>query len=475
MQLPHQLSPKPRNSFSLLVNLIRIFSFLCIIYLFLTLFLLHSSKFVSFSSSENVFPPTTIEHVVFGIASNQDSWSKGKDYVKLWWRPDKMRGCVFHEKMPPNTPFQNDSDSLPPMCISEDTARFRYTYRGGPRSSVRIARVVSETVSLNHSNVRWFVFGDDDTVFFPENLVKTLSKYDHELWHYIGTNSEVLTQNKLFSFDMAFGGAGFAISYPLARVLASVFDSCLERYPHIYGSDGRVHACIAELGIGMAHEPGFHQMDIRGNVFGLLAAHPNTPVVSLHNLDQTDPIFPNMTTTEALEHLLHAAKVDPHRLLQQTVCYDRWFSWTFSVSWGYAVQVFGNHVFLPDVLRAQQTFEPWRRGNPLAEAFNFDTRDHHPDPCRRPTVFFFDRADFGRDGRIKSSYRRLIIENCTFDNFSPKKLEEIRVLSNKLELGIKQLQAPRRHCCDVLPSSAGKVMDIGIRECREDELINMHP
>ncbi|GFZ05533.1 hypothetical protein Acr_17g0011050 [Actinidia rufa] len=115
-----------------------------------------------------------------------------------------------------------------------------------------------------------------------------------------------------------------------------------------------------------------------------------------------------MTTTEALEHLLHTAKVDPHRLLQQTVCYDWWFSWTFSVSWGYAVQVFGNHMFLLDVLRAQQTFEPWRRGNPLAEAFNFDTRDHHMDPCRRPTVFFFNRANFSRDGRIKSSYRGLI-------------------------------------------------------------------
>ncbi|GFS31896.1 glycosyltransferase [Actinidia rufa] len=270
--------------------------------------------------------------------------------------------------MPPNTPFQNDSDSLPPICISKDTARFSYTYWGGPRTSVRIACVVSESVSLNHSNVRWFVFGDDDTMFFPENLVKTLSKYDHELWHYIGTNLETLMQNKFFSFDMAFGGAGFAINYPRLGFWLRVFDSCLERYPHIYGSDGRVHACIAELGIGKIHEPGFHQMDIRGNIFGLLAAHPKTPLVSLHNLDQTDPIFPNMTTTRALEHLLHAAKVNPHRLLQQTVCYDRWFSWTISVSWGYAVQVFGNHLFLSDVLRAQQTFKPWRRGNPLSKS-----------------------------------------------------------------------------------------------------------
>ncbi|KAK8569693.1 hypothetical protein V6N13_046740 [Hibiscus sabdariffa] len=33
---------------------------------------------------------------------------------------------------------------------------------------------------------------------------------------------------------MAFGGAGFAISYPRAKVLAKVFDSCIERHPHLY-------------------------------------------------------------------------------------------------------------------------------------------------------------------------------------------------------------------------------------------------
>ncbi|KAL7185719.1 hypothetical protein ACSBR2_027643 [Camellia fascicularis] len=35
--------------------------------------------------------------------------------------------------------------------------------------------------------------------------------------------------------------------------------------------------------------------------------------------------------------------------------------------------------------------------------------------------------------------------------------------------------APRRHCCDILPSSAGKTMEISIRQCREEELIYMHP
>lgn len=169
---------------------------------------------------------------------------------------------MFLESLPPGHQNYTNDTSIPPVCISGDTSRFRYTYRGGLRSAIRVARVVSETVALNHSNVRWYVFGDDDTFFFPENLVKTLSKYDHELWYYIGANSEIYEQNRIFGFGMAFGGAGFAISYPLAKALAKVFDSCIERYPHLYGSDSRISSCLAELGVSLTHEPGFHQVPI---------------------------------------------------------------------------------------------------------------------------------------------------------------------------------------------------------------------
>lgn len=118
-------------------------------------------------------------------------------------------------------------------------------------------------MDLDQSGVRWFVFGDDDTVFFTDNLVKVLGKYDHGQWYYVGSNSESYEQNDKYSFDMAFGGGGFAISSSLARVLAKVFDSCLMRYPHLYGSDARVFSCLSELGVGLTHEPGFHQVQLR--------------------------------------------------------------------------------------------------------------------------------------------------------------------------------------------------------------------
>ncbi|XP_061363082.1 uncharacterized protein LOC133306732 [Gastrolobium bilobum] len=427
------------------------------------------------SSTQDVYEPTTLDHLVFGIASSVTSWPMRKEYTKLWWKPNiRMKGCVFVDSLP--TPVEENAKndySLPPLCVSEDTSKFRYTYRGGLRSAIRGARVVKETVALNHSNVRWYVFGDDDTVFFPENLVKTLSKYDHRLWHYVGANSESYKQNWFFGFDMAYGGAGFAISSSLAKVLAKVFDSCIERYSHVYGSDARVYSCITELGVGLTYEPGFHQVDLKGNAFGLLAAHPVTPLLSLHHPDNIDPIFPNMTNTQALHHLFEAVTVDSQRILQQTVCYDRRFSWTISVSWGYAVQIFQNHLFLPDVVRVQGSFKYWTKGTLMQDLYTFNTREFHPDPCRRPIIFYLDNLSHGKGGII-SSYRKSF-QNCSYDKASRNRPEVIIVTTNKLDLDIKQLKTPRRHCCDVLPSIAPDlIMEIAIRECKEDELIYMH-
>lgn len=183
----------------------------------------------------------------------------------------------------------------------------------------------------------------------------------------------------------------------------------------------------------------YDQVDLRGDTFGLLAAHPVTPLLSLHHPDYTDPIFPNMTTTQALKHLFKAASVDPQRMLQQTICYNRWFSWTISVSWGYAVQVFPHHMSLREVLKVQETFKQWKKGNMLAKAYTFNTRGTPPDPCKRPSVFYLDNVSFGNDGIIISSYKRSF-QNCSNDDLlSPKRLEEVKVVTKKLDLDIKQV------------------------------------
>ncbi|EEF46670.1 transferase, transferring glycosyl groups, putative [Ricinus communis] len=270
---------------SRLKDLLLVLSFLIILHL-----IFHSPSPPSLSRAFiPISTPTTRHHLLFSIASSSSSFTRREPYLRLWYNPNSTRAFAFLDV---NTSSLSVDPTLPPVIISKDTSRFPYTFKGGLRSAIRVARVVKEAVDKNVPDIRWFVFGDDDTVFFVDSLVKTLSFYDHNKWYYIGSNSESYEQNMKYSFDMGFGGGGFVISYSLAKVLARVLDSCLVRYGHLYGSDARVFSCLAELGVGLTHEPGFHQVDMRGNLFGMLSAHPLSPLLSLHHLDAADPLFP---------------------------------------------------------------------------------------------------------------------------------------------------------------------------------------
>ncbi|KAK2988008.1 hypothetical protein RJ640_011271 [Escallonia rubra] len=454
------MSPPPR-----IKDLLLLTSTLSTLYLLL---LHHRHPISATPTTTTTATPTTLRHLLFSIASTSSSLPKRTPFINLWYSPTSTRAFLFLDRVTPNL---TTTTTLPPIMTSSSTSFFPYTFQNGRRSAIRVARVVKEAVQLNQSDIRWYVFGDDDTVFFSDNLVKTLSKYDHERWYYVGSNSESYEQNVQHSFDMAFGGGGFAISSSLARVLAGVLDSCLVRYPHLYGSDARVFSCLAELGVGLTHEPGFHQVDVRGDLFGMLSSHPLSPLLSLHHLDIVESIFPGMSRTQALEHLFKAVDVDPARILQQSVCYDRSNSRTVSVAWGYAIQVFEGNQLLPDFLLPQRTFRPWKRGRDVClSRYMFKTREYPNVLCTRPPAFFLKSILHDANG-VYTDYTRYTSGDC-LEKKAILKLEHIKVFSRKLDLDIGQLKAPRRQCCDVV-SSSNETMAINIRECRVDELISM--
>ena len=135
--------------------------------------------------------PTNVSHLLFGIAGSTKTWKKRQSYCELWWMPNVTRGFVWVDEKP-NATWPSTS---PPYRVSADTSEFSYTCWYGSRSAVRLARIVKESFELGVENVRWFVMGDDDTVFFVENLVTVLEKYDHNQMYYIGSNSESVEQN----------------------------------------------------------------------------------------------------------------------------------------------------------------------------------------------------------------------------------------------------------------------------------------
>lgn len=163
----------------------------------------------------------------------------------------------------------------PKTLPQHDVARHRPTLQSLRRHVtvqilLRVRFAVRGSYSENRKRelVRWFIIGDDDTVFVTHNLVTVLAKYDHNQMYYIGGTSESVDQVVIHSYSMAYGGGGFAVSYPLTAELVKILDGCIDRYDQLYGSDQRIQACLGGIGVPLTREFGFHQIDIRGSPYG---------------------------------------------------------------------------------------------------------------------------------------------------------------------------------------------------------------
>ncbi|KAK9071687.1 hypothetical protein SSX86_008116 [Deinandra increscens subsp. villosa] len=410
-------------------------------------------------------PPTEISHVLFGIGGSVHTWVERRRYSELWWQPNVTQGFVWMDEQPDPKQFSH-SNSLP-YKVSEDVKKLKNV--GGSSPAVRIARIVVESFKLRLPDVRWFVMGDDDTVFFPNNLVSVLSKYDHREMYYVGGCSESVEQDVKHSYDMAFGGGGFAVSYPLAAELARIFNGCLQRYRSFYGSDERVRACVSELGVSLTKEQGFHQMDVRGDAYGLLAAHPLTPLVSLHHLDYIKPIFPNLTNYESLNTLIQTYRLDPPRIMQQTFCYYNtwWHKWSLSVSWGYTIQIYPSLLSAQELQIPLQTFLTWSsfKNGP----FTFNTRPLSTNPCELPAIYFISQVQDAGNDTVTTYIRRNDSSKKCKEGDYPHTIETIVVLASKMNPKY-WIEGPKRQCCEIKGWRSNS-MKVRVRSCKHEETI----
>ncbi|CAA0842848.1 Protein of unknown function (DUF604 [Striga hermonthica] len=420
---------------------------------------------------------TDLSHIVFAIGGSAGTWARRRHYCELWWRPNATRGHVWLDE----TPAAADGpwpETSPPYRVSADSTRFHYTNPYGSRSAVRIARILKESFEeLGHEKrdaVRWFVMGDDDTVFFPENLVAVLNKYDHREMYYVGGNSESVEQDLVHLYATGYGGGGFAVSRPLAEALVGVLDGCIDRYADAYGSDLKIGSCINEIGVPITKELGFHQMDIRGSPYGLLSAHPIAPLVSLHHLDYIHPVFPGQSRVESIKTLMQAYNSDPSRTLQHTFCYDPTRNWSISVSWGYNVQLYPFLVNAKDLSTPLQTFLTW--GTWSEEPFTFNTRAMSLEPCERPIVFFYDRVQKLANGTL-TTYKTMdsLKQRTHCDNRNYARgyaVKGFNVFAERLNPTIWN-KAPRRQCCEIMGGSGQRdgVVQVRIRACNQGESV----
>ncbi|KAI4965153.1 hypothetical protein ZWY2020_057376, partial [Hordeum vulgare] len=245
--------------------------------------------------------------------------------------------------------------SLLPIRVSEDTSRFRYTNPTGHPSRLRIAHIARA----------WCFVGDDCAL--PDNLVAVLGKSVGGRWCTSGPRQRA-TRPTTTSATAWRSEEEASCSASPSPVRCEHFGVCIERYPGCMGDD-RLHACIHELGVPLSREYGFHQWDIRGNVHGILAAHPIAPFISIHHVEFVDPIYPRLNYLESLELFTKAIVLLP-----------------------------------PELERSERTYVAFNRMSQRTE-LDFDTKEIQKSMCKKPVLFFL--KDVWKDRNItRGSYIR---------------------------------------------------------------------
>lgn len=244
----------------------------------------------------------------------------------------------------------------------------------------RIPRMYTATWEAAPSHIRWFVSADDDTYFFIENLLDTLSQYDSALPWYLGDWSEDLQSLNWYS-RMGYGGGGIAVSRPVMAALnepgsALSLSQCLVRNAQAATGDEKLSRCIADLGVPLTRQPGFHQVDVRGDIRPVLwYVYSTSPLISLHHLKAADHILrgPNGPDNAAHMRALFAAYAahEPSLLLGLHHTQDPGQKFTVALNFGHSVRIW------PNVYRSismtkfvPKSFGTWQPV--LGLGFNFD-------------------------------------------------------------------------------------------------------
>ncbi len=180
-----------------------------------------------------------ISRIMFGIAASE-TWTKRVCEAVVETRDEGL--CLAGER----SEIRRSSSSWGANLLHHHGAAGSIIHHSKSYKTLPTSNTWMAGVSEMHSGFQglwtrnfqaWFtkkaLVGDDDTIMFiTHNMVQVLFKYNHTQPFYVGYAgyaSKIHCQNIIFSYEMAFGGAGYAISHPFAKELAKIQDSCIQR------------------------------------------------------------------------------------------------------------------------------------------------------------------------------------------------------------------------------------------------------
>lgn len=162
--------------------------------------------------------------------------------VQQTWAPHTHR-LVYYSDI--------SDESIPTVSLGVDN-----TETGHCSKTMAIIQRMGHVLATEKNPPTWFVLADDDTILSVQRLEQMLSCYDSRQPMIIGQRYGYAS-GQPYGYDYITGGGGLVLSSSAVRLLASP-GKC--RCPQADTPDDMwLGACSENLGITIAHFPGFHQ------------------------------------------------------------------------------------------------------------------------------------------------------------------------------------------------------------------------
>ena len=302
----------------------------------------------------------SIDELAFGITTTVDRVSEIILNLQFWTQHPGVRCLItFH---------YSEIDSLQSLrkmfegkgipCITRVTFIRRYEERFLDLVNQTWNLIGNDESSMLNKSIKWLLIGDDDTLWFLPNLLRTLNKYDWKMPMYIGDHSDSRNQLKIYGTYYAYGGGGIVFSRPTAQALAQRIIEC-NAYKTMYGGDMMLGKCVTEkLEVNLTRNENFHQMDIRGDATGFFESGIQG-LLSIHHMFSWWSPMPKWTgenREEIVRRFRKAYQSTGFSFLKRYVWIDSTANQTLVLTLGYSVAIYNKILSLGHINSVEATF-----------------------------------------------------------------------------------------------------------------------
>lgn len=212
-------------------------------------------------------------------------------------------------------------------------------------------------MNTERKQIQWFAIGDDDTIWFINNLLHTLQHYNSTNLIYLGDISDRKRQNKRHGEFFAYGGGGTILSRPLTSLFAQHTETC-KQIKGNFGADGMIGKCLVNvMNVSLTRNTNFHQNDLAGDLTGLMESGIDG-LVSLHHMFSVWKPFPDVHSNrinETIYLLTLAYKTFDRFFLKRYMHINYKTNQTLVLTMGYSFSLFNRILSFEELAQVEDT------------------------------------------------------------------------------------------------------------------------